>query len=738
MGISNEIFAKHIVGGDVTYRFISRTNNTLTYQITFTMYRDTQGGGAMFDTNAAFGIFRGSGNNWTLVESQEHSPREVETIDIDTGNPCLEVPTGIGVESGVYIFDVSFEISATESYMIAYQRCCRNNTINNILSPEDTGAVFSVEISPLAQAEEDSSPTFDDFPPVIICANSLLNFDHSATDTDGDQIVYSFCTPLQSGGQRGITPGEDPNQCDGITPKPEFCQPPFREVNFRLPAFSFDNPLGNGVTIDQSTGLISGIPQILGQFVVGVCATTFRNGVEIGRVSRDFQFNVTTCEIAVQASIGSDRITGDNAFVINQCGELQVDFVNLSTDQSKIFSYDWQFDVEGDLVEFDTRDISYTFPDTGTYSGLLLLNNEGDFANCKDTAEIQVNIFPAINADFSFDYDTCVAGPVDFMNESLSGAGPILKNEWTFEPMAFSADENPAHTYATPGVKPVKLAVEDQNECRDSTVKDITWFPVPPLVVVQPNQFVGCNPARISFTNLSSPIDSTYDVIWNFGDGQSVNEISPTHVYDEVGNYTVDVTITSPIGCSIDETFDGWIRILESPEAGFSFTPEQPSIFNKDVDFFDESVGAESWIWNIDGVGYTIPSPSHTFPDTGMVDVLQIVTHPSGCTDTMAIVLDVVPLVTLHLPNAFTPNNDGLNDTFKGKGFFGGFRDYSMTIWNRWGENIYETSDPDQGWNGRKNNNGGTSPGGVYVYSVEYTGPRGNVNLLKGHVTLIR
>jgi len=738
MSVSNEVLSKHIVGGDVTYSFVSRNNNTLTYQITFTMYRDTEGGGAQFDNNAAFGLFRGSGNNWSLVRSYEHSPVEIETININTGNPCLEVPSGIGVELGIYTFNVSFQLSATDSYMIAYQRCCRNNTINNILTPEDTGAVFSVEISPFAQAEEDSSPTFDDFPPVVICANTLLNFDHSATDIDGDQIVYSFCTPLQSGGQRGITPGEDPTQCDGITPNPENCQPPFREVNFRLPAFSFDNPLGNGVTVNQSSGLISGIPQMLGQFVVGVCATTFRNGVEIGRVSRDFQFNVTTCEVAVQASLGSDRISGDNAFVINQCGDLQVDFVNLSTDQSKIFSYDWQIDVLGDLVEFDTRNISYTFPDTGTYNGLLLLNNEGDFANCKDTAEIIVNIFPAITSDFTFDYDTCVAGPVDFINQSVTGAGNILKNEWTFEPMAFSDDVDPRHTYATPGIKPVKLTVEDKNECRDSTVKDITWFPVPPLVVVQPNQFVGCNPARISFTNLSTPIDSTYDVVWNFGDGNSVNEISPSHVYEDVGTYTVDVTITSPIGCQIDENFDGWIRILESPEAGFSYTPKEPTIFNKDVDFFDESVGAESWIWNIGGLGYVVQNPSHTFPDTGMVDVVQVVTHSSGCTDTMAVVLDILPLVTLHLPNAFTPNNDGLNDTFKGKGFFDGFKDYSMTIWNRWGENIYQTTDPNQGWNGRKNNNGNASQGGVYVYSIEYTGPRGNVNLLKGHVTLVR
>ncbi len=729
--------AKHIVGGDVTYEFVSRQGDQVTFEVLFTMYRDSQGGGAQFDNQGRFGLFRGNGNSWSHVRTYIENPMDISNINIDTGNPCLEVPTGVGVQSGVYKFTITFTQSTTESYMIAYQRCCRNNSIFNILVPEDTGAVFSATISPFAQSEGDNSPTFNDFPPVVICANSLLNFDHSATDKDGDQIVYSFCTPLTAGGTDGVM-GGSADACTGITPDPVNCRPPFDEVSFRLPAYRFDDPLGNGVSIDPNTGVISGIPQVLGQFVVGVCATTFRNGVEISRLSRDFQFNVTSCEVAVQASIGADKIVDGDGFIVNSCGDFDIDFVNLSTDQTKIFSYDWQFDVNGDLVEFDTRDISYTFPDTGRYDGLLLLNNEGDFDNCKDTAFVTVNIFPAINADFEFAYDTCVAGPVDFTDLSFSGAGDILVHEWTFEQNGTSDLKDPSYSYQTPGVKPIKLAVEDKNECRDSLVRDLTWFPVPPLVIIDPNIFVGCQPASIRFDNLSSPIDSTYDVIWDFGDGNTVNELSPTHIYDDVGTYSISVEITSPIDCQTDGSFNNLIKVLESPEAGFSFTPEMPSIFNKTVDFTDESVGAATWFYNIGGVGILEQNPTYTFPDTGLVEVVQIVSHPSGCTDSLSILLDIEPLVTLHLPNAFTPNNDGLNDTFKGKGFFDGFKDYKMNIWNRWGEKVYETEDPQIGWNGKNNNNQENSPVGVYVYTIEYTGPRGEMNQLKGHVTLIR
>lgn len=729
--------AKHIVGGDVTYKFVRRSGTTLTFEITFTMYRDSEGNGAEFDEPAVFGLFRGSGNDWTTVSQFTRDPISITTIDIDTGNPCLEVPPNIGVESGVYRFEISFTESATESYMVAYQRCCRNNTINNIIDPQDTGAVFSATISPLAQAQGDNSPTFDDFPPVVICANSLLNFDHSATDVDGDQIVYSFCTPLTAGGTDGVGFG-NPLACTGITPDPANCGPPFDLVQFNVPAYTFADPLGNGVTISQSTGLISGVPQTIGQFVVGVCAITYRNGIEISRLTRDFQFNVTNCEVAVQARIDATKEEAGKQFIVNSCGENTVDLVNLSSDQTKIFSYLWQIDIGGDTVDFTTRNATFTFPDTGQYLGKLFLNNEGAFDNCKDTADIIINIFPEITADFEFDYDTCVAGPIDLTNLSVSGAGAITANEWTFEDGAFSTEVNPIYLYDTPGVKPIKLAVEDRNECRDSIVKDLTWFPVPPIIVVEPNSFIGCVPSRISFDNLSAPIDSTYDIIWDFGDGTITNELSPSHLYTETGTYSVSVDITSPIGCQIDDSFSEWIRILESPVAGFSYSPEQPSIFNKTVEFFDESENAVSWLWNLGGVGSLDQNPTYTFPDTGRINVLQVVTHLTGCTDTAAIVLDILPLVTLHVPNAFTPNNDGLNDTFKGKGFFDGFQNYEMTIWNRWGELLYQTNDPDDGWNGQKNNSGPNSPIGTYVYAINYTGPRGEIQDLKGHVTLIR
>ena len=115
-----------------------------------------------------------------------------------------------------------------------------------------------------------------------------------------------------------------------------------------------------------------------------------------------------------------------------------------------------------------------------------------------------------------------------------------------------------------------------------------------------------------------------------------------------------------------------------------------------------------------------------------------IVTHPSGCPDTAFKTIDVVPLVTYHMPNAFSPNGDGRNDLFKGVGVLTGMSDFKMTIWNRWGELMFATTDPSEGWNGLKMNNGQEAIVGVYVYQVEYIDPRGDKQALKGYATLLR
>ena len=740
---SGNISARHIIGGVLTYECLGGGD----YAFTMKMYRDCDCQNcAEFDSEASIGIYRCGVNGTPCGTLTQNSP--IHRLQIPIGSiepvpppdyPCLDPPP-VCVQEGIYTWKLSdFNISlpqSDESYHVVYQRCCRNETIDNLNRPGDQGATFTVEITPLAQRECNSSPVFETFPPIIICANREINYDHSATDADGDQIVYEFCSPLQGGGNN-LMPDAVFRSCIGARPTPG-CPPPYNGVNFILPTYTPTAPMGGNpiVSIDPNTGLITGVPLIQGQFVVGVCATEYRNGVPIGRIVRDFQFNVGNCDPTVVATMDADVIDGKDHF-FRLCGTKDLSINNTSFQRRFIENFYWEFDL-GDTARtiFDPWLPSITFPDTGSYTGNLILNPNTD---CGDTANIFVDIYPEATVDFEFAYDTCVAGPVDFTNLSTVPGTFFTDFRWLFGDGEASSEENPSHIYRIPGNLAATLIATDANGCEKAETKIIDYFPVPNLIVIAPSAESGCQPLEVFFNNLSFPIDDTYEINWDFGDGGTGTEISPTYTYEEPGTYTVSVDITSPIGCATDTVFNSLVTVKGSPIAAFDYSPKEITSFNKNVDFMNLSERERSVQWNFDDVFRTIEeNPSYTFRDTGQHVIQLIAIHESGCRDTVEVRVDVEPKVTFFLPNAFTPNNDSTNDTFKGVGFTEGMTNFRMNIWNRWGEMIFETNDPTEGWNGLKNNVGQPAPNGVYVVTVSYTGPRGQDFNLNGIATVVR
>ncbi|MEL6123470.1 MAG: gliding motility-associated C-terminal domain-containing protein [Bacteroidota bacterium] len=131
-------------------------------------------------------------------------------------------------------------------------------------------------------------------------------------------------------------------------------------------------------------------------------------------------------------------------------------------------------------------------------------------------------------------------------------------------------------------------------------------------------------------------------------------------------------------------------------------------------------------------------SPSFEFRDTGRHVVTLQATSSNGCLDTVSQVVDVIPLADVFFPNAFTPNNNGRNEVFKGVGNVNLINDYSMNIYDRWGKVVFATNDPNEGWNGRLQNSGELLPMGVYMYLASYRVPRGDMKERRGFATLVR
>lgn len=478
--ITTHIKASHIVGGDLTYTFLSFNSDQTeaTFQIRMTLYRDPLG--IELDNFAYFGIFRETGpDQWESYLVQESVPRDTIIEFNPFDDPCkTRYLNEERLEYAEYTFDLTLEVG-NQSYMVAYQKCCRNFSINNVLGRGELGAVYDVEISPQAQRLGNSSPTFGPIPPLFICNSYPLDVDHSATDIDGDRLTYRFCTPLYSG------PSEldSPTCCGCTNPNPVQCTPPFPSMEY-IGDYTFDNPLLGDpeVTIDNTSGKITGVPQLEGSFVVVVCVDEYRNGVLLGTVRRDFEFNSIACYDRLDAEILADTYLPDPSHdkeiaYYESCEPTSFEITNLSGDEIFIQDYIWQvFDENDSLITYyqgiNYREVTIDLTERGAYYGQMILN---DGASCFDTAFMQFYIPDTLTIDFAARYDTCVAGPVYFIN--LGNHVDASTWEWKFDDADRSTDISPQITFAERGTYTTTLIGEDSYGCTDSLTKDVDWYP---------------------------------------------------------------------------------------------------------------------------------------------------------------------------------------------------------------------------------------------------------------------
>jgi hypothetical protein len=170
-------------------------------------------------------------------------------------------------------------------YDLIFQRCCRNPGISNIPNPGDIGITLTTQIPPFVDdANPNSSPIFNTYPPEAICTNFDFFLDQGATDSDGDSLSYAFCTPLNGGSTDNPSPAPLPAAT-------------FNEIPWGVGFGAFDPiPSAPPFEIDAETGAITGSPTTPGAYVIGICVSEYRDGELLSTVMRDFQFNVVMCD----------------------------------------------------------------------------------------------------------------------------------------------------------------------------------------------------------------------------------------------------------------------------------------------------------------------------------------------------------------------------------------------------------------------------------------------------------
>ena len=597
--------ATHIVGGYIHYEQIGDHE----YRIVLKVYRDCFNGISGFDDPASIGAFDANGDLFANIEMDLADATVIE-LPVELDNNCYSPPSDVCVEECTYEKIVTMDIP-TGGLTLAYQRCCRNNSIVNTESNDNIGMTVNAFIPGPEVAAWNSNPEYVSYPPIFICLNTPFEMDHSAVDADGDQLVYSFCNPLLTNvtGNYINPPGA----------------PPYPEMPF-YPEYSATYPIASSpaFNVNPVTGLMTGTPNLMGQFVVGVCVEEYRNGILISSSNRDFQFNVTICQPNLAQSI---PVPADN------CAGTVVTFSNVS---ENAISYHWDFGIEG--IDTDTSNIenpSYTFPVAGVYDVSLIVNPGLD---CADTAVVQVNTFDAPDVDILVADYLCLDNTDHYTFQVVGDFPDDSEINWSFDGGTDPVSSNAVTVFQVAMNESlaeynVNLLVE-ANGC-PTNVSTIISNPLDPIAIIDPQESF-CDGLTYTFSESSL---NTTSLLWEFDDPFFDDQSTlpnPTYTFSNEGSYLISLMTSAPNTCT-DTAFMNF-EIFGGFEAFFN-APEPQCLEGNSFDFEAEgnaTIGA-AFSWEFPGAlnatSSNVPNPQNIhYALSGWHEVVLTV-QQNGCTE---------------------------------------------------------------------------------------------------------
>jgi gliding motility-associated-like protein len=609
--------ATHVVGGEIIYQHVGGSS----YILTLKLYRDCDPASVDFPLTTNITVDQGDGTPYTIY-TLPRLGRDTLQGSLDT---CAFDP-GICVEEAIYSSVVSLP-PGSGGYHMYYRICCRNGSILNINNPLNARETFYAYVPDNNIYLTNSSPVISNFPPVYVCNQQNLNLDFAATDADGDSLVYSFYTPYDGVNGTGIsyTTGPPPNNFQA------------QAVNW-IGAFNANNPLDNnapivGLNINTQTGFITGSPDGVGQFVVGVMVDEYRDDSLIGRITRDFQLNVVNCPPPQDAAIGP----------VDACNGLAITFDNQSGAGAN--GYWWDFGTANPADTSIVFEPTFTYTSIGSYT-VTLMAQKGTL--CADTVTYNM-IISGLVADFTFPDTVCIGEDASFTDLSAPAANGVVDTwAWDFGDGGTSSIQNPTHNYAASGDQIVQLISYSDVGCSD-TVTYTVYVKIPPQAGIIP--LVGCNGLTVDFTNNSDALASGF--WWDFGTGFPADTsiiTDPTFTYGSYGNYTVTLVAQKGTSCADTATYNLNVSTID-----VNFIAEDTTCTNVLVPFTDASFTSgggvvDTWQWDFDGAGSsTSQNPNLGFTVAGTYNVQLIAQSDLGCIDsiTIPIVIEDSPIAQI-------------------------------------------------------------------------------------------
>ena len=377
----------------------------------------------------------------------------------------------------------------------------------------------------------------------------------------------------------------------------------------------------------------------------------------------------------------------------------------------------------------NTASITVSPDSTSSY---VVTVTDGNGCSQTDNVVVTVNYPPPANAGSNV--VICI-GETGVLNAS---GGTI----YSWSPATGLSNPNIANPIANPSTQTTYVVtVTDANSCTATDDVVVSIFP-PPVITFGADKYNGCEPLLVNFKDSTLNIQSW---LWNFGDTASgvmnnSTQQNPMHLFVNPGTYSITLTATTIDGCQKTVTFNNLITVYPNPVADFTPVPSFGSIEYPYITFVDNSVNAYSWFWNFGDPASntnfsTSQNPTHKFSDEGNFLIVLTVESAYGCVDSTSGIIQILPAFSIYIPNAFTPNSDGINDGFKAYGT--NIAEYKMYIFDRWGKMMFEADNINTAWNGRSSKTNEVLVQDVYVYKIIAKDIFGKEHEYVGHVTLL-
>lgn len=417
------------------------------------------------------------------------------------------------------------------------------------------------------------------------------------------------------------------------------------------------------------------------------------------------------------------NISGDTTICPNTAVQLTV----LAIGGTGAYSYTWN---PGGM---QTSSVTVSPNSNQTYTCHL-----HDANNCSVNLSTHVAIKTFDNLDVIASVNSneiCVEDTV-YLSAQYLGSDPTVNINWIFCPTCptdapLPATPNADTYYVLQGVDNCGVVV------KDSVLVTITPLP---NILISPLFDSICPGQMVSFKSIGDN-SQNWAYTWDFGDSTYASGLNPTHIYYESGTYPVFLSVIDGNGCHSKNHDQSTVFVFPRAHSEFLVSSYSEDLINPVFTFENHSTDATSYNWIFgDGSMSQEINPTHEYSNYGLYEIILQANNLFGCIDTAIQFVNVTASYALFAPNAFTINDDNINDVFLLKGYGIKERNFSLLIYNRWGEVIHESKSLNEPWNGTRDGGDGIKlcQDDVYIWVAFFEDVTGQKHRREGHVSLLK